>query len=478
MSHVSFRYIPLLCILFLGSCKILTPVPLPASVQAPETFIGSADTTSIGNIPWREFFRDPMLVRLIDTALQRNLDLKMAVQRVEIAQAGLRFSRGAFLPSLNAVATAGVDKFGDYTMNGVGNYDTNLSDNIDEKRRIPNPTPDYFLGLRSSWEIDIWGKLRNQKKAAYNRLLATEKGRHAVVTVLVSQVARLYYTLLTLDYELEIIRKNIRLQEEVVETIQAQKAAGRATELAVQQSSAQLLRTRSLEAGLQQEIIVTENQVNFLLGRFPRRINRGQSIGDQTVPVSVQVGIPARMLRRRPDIQQIELELQAAKANVEAARAAFLPSLTISPYAGFNAFDASLLFNPASMAYGVLGGLVGPVLGRNALKSSYQQTNALNLEAFYTYQKAVLSGYQEVVTHLRGLENFQKIYDLRKQEVDVLQNAVATSNDLYVTGYASYLEVVTAQRSVLEAELGLATSKRDQFFSLIELYRSLGGGWE
>jgi NodT family efflux transporter outer membrane factor (OMF) lipoprotein len=451
---------------------------MPAPVPTPNTFTGKADTTSIGDISWKEFFTDPMLVRLIDTALQRNLDLKIAVQRVEMAQATLRLSRGAFLPSINAVATAGADKYGDYTMNGVGNFDTNLSNNIDDKQRIPNPTPDYFLGLRSSWEIDIWGKLRNQKKAAYNRFLASEKGRQAVATLLVSQIARMYYDLLTLDYESEILRRNIRLQEQAVETITVQKSAGRATELAVQQSSAQLLRTRSMEAALQQEIVVIENQLNLLLGRFPQRINRGQSIGEQAIPAVVSAGIPSHMLRRRPDIRQAELELQAAKANVEAARAAFLPSLTISPYVGFNAFDASLLFNPGSVAYGVLGGLIGPVLGRNVLKSSYRQSNAMSLEAVYNYQKAILSGYQEVITHMKGLENWQKVYNFRKQEVDMLQNAVTTSNELYVNGYASYLEVVTAQRSVLEAELELANSKRDQFFSLIELYRSLGGGWE
>ncbi len=478
MSHHSLRYILFGCILVLGSCKVLTPSPMPAPVPTPNTFTGKADTTSIGDISWKEFFTDPMLVRLIDTALQRNLDLKIAVQRVEMAQATLRLSRGAFLPSINAVATAGADKYGDYTMNGVGNFDTNLSNNIDDKQRIPNPTPDYFLGLRSSWEIDIWGKLRNQKKAAYNRFLASEKGRQAVATLLVSQIARMYYDLLTLDYESEILRRNIRLQEQAVETITVQKSAGRATELAVQQSSAQLLRTRSMEAALQQEIVVIENQLNLLLGRFPQRINRGQSIGEQAIPAVVSAGIPSHMLRRRPDIRQAELELQAAKANVEAARAAFLPSLTISPYVGFNAFDASLLFNPGSVAYGVLGGLIGPVLGRNVLKSSYRQSNAMSLEAVYNYQKAILSGYQEVITHMKGLENWQKVYNFRKQEVDMLQNAVTTSNELYVNGYASYLEVVTAQRSVLEAELELANSKRDQFFSLIELYRSLGGGWE
>ncbi len=461
-----------------SSCKSFLPSQSPASLQPPGTFTGASDTTSIGDMPWSTFFSDPALTRLIDSALQNNLDIKMAAQRVQIAQANFRISRGAFLPSLNVAATAGVDRYGEYTMNGVGNFDTNLSPNIDGKKKIPNPTPDYFLGLRSSWEIDVWGKLRNQKKAAYYRFLASQKGRQAVVTQLVSQIASLYYTLLTNDYELEIIRKNIQLQEIAVETITAQKEAGRATELAVQQASAQLLGTRSLGIAIQQDIVVNENQLNFLLGRFPQPISRGSAINEQQLPASAQAGIPSHLLRRRPDIQQFELELKASQADVAAMRAAFFPSLTISPYIGYNAFDASVLFNPGSLAYGVLGGLVGPVFNRNVLKSNYTQASAVQLESFYNYQRAILSGYQEVITHLRGLENYQRMYDLRKQEVTMLENAVVTSKDLYVTGYASYLEVVTAQRSVLEAELELATTKRNQFFSLIDLYRSVGGGWK
>ncbi|MDJ1482125.1 TolC family protein [Cytophagaceae bacterium YF14B1] len=477
LSH-SLKYSCILLVLLLGSCKVSTVTTQHSSVKLPETFTGSSDTTSIGDIAWKDFFTDPLLIKLIDTALHNNPDLNIARQRIEFARASFQLGRGALLPSLNVIASAGVDKYGDYTMNGVGNYDTNLSGNIDGKKKIPNPTPDYFLGLRSSWEIDLWGKLRNQKKAAYNRFLASQKGRQAIVTALVAQVSQFYYDLLRLDNELEIIRKNIGLQEKAVETITAQKMGGRATELAVQQSTAQLLHTRSLEGRVQQEIVIIENQLNLLLGGFPQPIERSNPILQQTLTTVVKSGIPAHMLRHRPDIRQAELELEATKADVTAMRAAFLPSLTISPYAGFNSFNASVLFNPASIAYGILGGLTGPLFSRNLLKSNYKQSQAVNQEAFYTYYKTILNGYQEVVTSMKGIENLQKVYDYRKQEVDVLQNAVSTSNDLYVTGYASYLEVITAQRSVLEAELELATVKRDQFFSLIDLYRSLGGGWQ
>jgi outer membrane protein TolC len=184
------------------------------------------------------------------------------------------------------------------------------------------------------------------------------------------------------------------------------------------------------------------------------------------------------MLRRRPDIQQAELSLAAASADVNAARAAFFPSLTVSPYIGFNAFDASQLFNPGSLAYGLLGGLTGPLLNRTYVKSAYNQNIAVNREAFYEYKKSILAGFQETVTSLEGIENYRQVTQLKEQEVEVLRQAAATSNDLFVSGFATYLEVVTAQRSVLEAELALTAAKKEQFLSLIDLYRALGGGWE
>jgi multidrug efflux system outer membrane protein len=466
----------LFSLLVLGSCKITAP-KLPATAQAPATFAGRTDTTSIGSLPWKEFFGDPYLVNLIDTALMNNPDLHMAIQRVEFSRANVHQRRGELLPTARVAATAGVEKYGDYTMNGVGNYDTNLSENINADHRIPNPTPDYFLGLRSAWEIDIWGKLRNRKKAAYARFLASEKGKQLVETALVAQVANFYYQLLAVDSELGSIRENIKLQETALELVKIQKIAGRVTELAVIQFSAQLLNTKAMEARVQQNMVEIENQLNLLLGRYPQPIARGKSLLNQELPEEVETGIPADMLRLRPDIQQAELELIAAKADVNAARAAFYPSLTISPYMGFNAFKASLLFNPGSLAYGVLGGLAGPILNRTAIKSEYGKSSASNLEAYYAYQKTVLTGYQEVLTNMRSIESLEKVSDLKEQEVEALRQAVATSNDLFLAGYASYLEVVTAQKSVLEAELDLTNTRKEQFLSLIDLYRSLGGGW-
>lgn len=473
--------------LLLGGCQIMAPQRAPDAVAPPLVFRGGAaadstarvDSISVADIQWADFFADSVLVELVDTALQENLDLRTTVQRIEVARADLRRARGALLPAVDAVASAGIDRYGDYTQNGVGNYDTNFSDNISGNQRIPYPvTPDYFLGLRSSWEIDLWGKLRSRRRAAYTRFLASEQGVRAVVTELVAQVATRYYELLALDNERGVLLRNIKLQQQALEIIKIQKLGGRATELAVQQFQAQLLRTQGLEAEVQQRIVETENQLNFLLGRYPGPIRRGIPLRNQNVPEAVSAGLPVQMLQRRPDIRAAELALQATRADVDAARAAFFPSFTLTPYAGFNSFRAAQLLTPSSVAFGLLGSLTAPLLNRNVLRANYGRATAESIIAYYNYQRTIQRSFQEVTTSLRGIANYNRVFLLKQQEVEALSNAVSISNDLFLANYATYLEVITAQRNVLEAELALTNTRRTQFLLLIDLYRALGGGWQ
>ncbi|WP_375446642.1 TolC family protein [uncultured Fibrella sp.] len=483
-NHKTARWagLAVLATALLSGCQVYKPLSPARLSDVPSSFAGTSqaagDSASMASQNWRTFFADPYLTALIDTALGGNLDLRIATQRIEMARAAFDYSRGYLAPTVNAVASAGVDRYGRNTLNGVGNFDTNLSDNIRGNLLIPNPTPDYFLGARSTWEVDIWGKLRNRRKAAYLRLLASEKGRHAVITGLVAEVARYYYDLLALDGELEIIQKNIDFQQRAVELVRVQKQAGRVTELAVQQFTAQLLNTQSRQGQVRQQIVEAENQLNRLLGRYPQPISRGTSLQQRAMPGQVMAGLPTQFLNRRPDIRQAELELSAAQVDVEVVRAEFLPSLNLSAYAGLNAFRTAVLFNPGSIAAGLLGGLTAPVFNRRFLKANYSQSVAQSREAFYRYRQTVQTGFSEVVTSLRGVENYRSVADLQAQEVAVLGQAVSTSNDLFATGYASYLEVITAQRSVLEAELSLINTKRAQYLALTDLYRSLGGGWE
>ncbi len=466
-------------ITFLASCKVAEKVSEPSLVKMPEHFLATVKSTESQSIlSWREYFTDSSLIVYIDEALKGNLDLKIALQRVSMAGANVSMAKGALLPSLQAATSAGQQRFGEYTMDGVGNFDTNLSGNVPEDRRIPVNMPDYYLGFQSSWEVDVWGKLRNRRKATSARFLASEQARHLAQTLIVSQVAQHYYSLLALDNKLYIIRENIQLQEKAVDLIKAQKAGGRATELAVKQFSAQLFNTQSLMDLVQQEIVQHENELNLLLGRYPQSIPRGSSILNQNLPQELKTGLPSQLLFQRPDIKQAEFELLATRFDVNAARAAFLPSVNLTAAVGLQSFTTRVLFNtPTSTAYSILGGLGAPLFNRNVIRAEYRKASASQLESFYAYQQTILNGFQEVSTQLSKIENLQRSYQFKTQEVNTLEEGVATSNDLFIAGLATYLEVVTAQRSVLLAKLDAIDNRHQQFNATIDLYRALGGGW-
>jgi NodT family efflux transporter outer membrane factor (OMF) lipoprotein len=343
---------------------------------------------------------------------------------------------------------------------------------------VPNPVTDVFVGFRSQWEIDLWGKLKSQRTAATARFLASVEGQHLTKTLLVAEVATLYYGLQALYYELDVIKRNIELQTSELKLAETQKEAGRVTELAVQQFRAQLLNTRALDYKLRREIVINENELNFLLARHPQPIIQNLELMNQQPWSKLKYGVPANLLSRRPDMRMAELNLQAAQADVKAARAMFYPSLTITPYIAFNAFSPAQLANWQSGAAGMIAALTAPVFQQGRIRGQYSIANAANLEALLQYQKTLLRGVNEVVAEIKGIEFLTEAFKLKEQELAELNRAVSTSRDLYLAGYASYLEIITAQRSVLDAELQLVERKKELFQATIRLYRALGGGWQ
>ena len=345
----------------LTGCKTMGSVEQHRRSHVPASFAVQSDTNGRDALSRTLVFSDPLLVKLIDSAVAKNPDVLAASRKIEMALAQFRIRKGALLPSVSISAETSVNKYGDYSMEGVGNFDTNLSANIKEDQKAPDPiVPNYFLGLRSSWEIDLWGKLKNQKRSAYLQLLASEQGKQLVITSLVAEVASRYYELLALDTELEVLKKNSALQDSAVQIAEVQKEAGRTTELGVQQFRAQHLRTQGLIIKTQQAIAAVENEINFLLGRYPQPIQRSKEFDTQSPDLPVIAATPVEILHRRPDVRQAELLLQSYYADVTAARAALLPALTLSPFVGFNAFRGSVLFRPESIAYGVIGGATAP----------------------------------------------------------------------------------------------------------------------
>lgn len=463
-----------------SSCGVPKNIQVNEKITMPEKFNANQnDSSKVNLINWKEFFKDKLLVALIDSALVNNPDMKIAYQRLYFARSNFKVNRNALFPNLNAVTGAGVTRFGDYTIDGVGNYDTNFSPNINEDQRIPNPVPDFLLGLNTNWEIGFFGKLRNRKKAAFYKMLATEQGKHLVTTQLVAEVARQYYELLSVDTEVEILKNNIALQEKAFEIIEIQKQSGRINELAVKQFQAQLLHAKTLEAIKQQEQSALENNLNYLLGRYPQKITRKDTIEITDLPEALKIGVPSELLKNRPDVLMAEKEWLAGKADVKAALAAFYPSININANYGVNAFKSALLFStPASIAYVLIGSITNPLLNRQQIMAAYKLAFTQKNEAFLNYQKTLLKSVEEVNTELSRYKNYEKAAEIKQEEVKTMKEAVTISNELFLTGYANYMEVLMTRQSRLESELELTQTRKELFIASINLYKALGGGWK
>lgn len=464
----------------LSACATTKSLPDRSHQELPATYAGDTDTTNTARLSWRSFFNDSALVDLIDTALANHPDMSAALHQVEIAQAHLRFRKSALFPSVDALAEAGLRRYGFYTTDGIGNYDTNFSDNLKEDEKLPNPVPDYFVGLRTSWEIDLWGKLKNRKRAAFRRFLSSYEGRHLVQTALIEEVATTYYDLLALDNELAILRKNINLQKDALDIIQVKKAAGRADELGVQQFIAVVHHAQGKEQEVQQQISAAEAHLNFLLGRFRGDIPRDTtSWMVSAFTDTIHVGTPVQFLALRPDIRQAQLELFASGAEQTAAKAEFLPSLVLSPYIGLQAFSIDkLLLAPTSATYGLLGGLTAPVFNQRAIRTAYETAKATYGIAFLDYEKAVLKAWEEVQSTMTARNHISRRSEHNHQEVAALLKAVDAAHELFKAGRASYLDIITAQRAALDAELNLVRTRREKAVNKLSLYKALGGGWQ
>ncbi len=467
--------IPLgLCLAMVG-CKTPAIAPTKANAPVPESYVSSKDTNNIATTPWNTFFKDKNLADLIDAALKNNQELLITLQEIEIAKNDIRLRKGALLPSVGLRAGASVEKVGTYTSQGAGD----ASAEITPGNRVPESLKDFNLLAYANWEVDIWKKLRNSKKAAVSRYLSTIEGKNFVVTNLVSEVANSYYELLSLDNQLDIVRQNIQLQQNALEIVKIQKDAARATELAVQKFQAEVLSSQSMEYDILQSIKETENRINFLLGRYPQEIKREKTSFLNLVPATVNTGIPSQLLANRPDIKQAELELTAAKLDVKVARAEFYPSLGISSTLGLQAFKPSYLFTlPESLLYSLAGDLAGPLINRNAIKAEFNKANARQLQALYNYERTILNAYLEVATQLSKISNLNNSYTLKTKQVDALNKSIEFSNDLFKSARVDYFEVLMTQRDALQTKLELMDIKKEQLNAVVRVYRNLGGGWK
>ncbi|WP_419868374.1 TolC family protein [Chryseobacterium sp. CT-SW4] len=446
--------------------------PLPAGVVNTN----SAQTGDYKQINLKEYFTDPHLMALFDQVVKANPDFQIAQQRVEIANSFLQRSKMDLLPSLEVGVRASGDHYGKYTMEGVGNYDTNLSSNITEEQKINRDfTPNYWLGGRSSWEIDAWGKLKNKKIAAQKKYLASTEGLRLLQVELFTDIANLYYQLVALDSKLEIYQKNYNLQQRAFEIILAQREVGKATELAVQQFKAQnnnwLAEIEHIKVG----IVTVEQAITSLTGSYGGEVKRGKILMPTNMEVLNKPINIESVIHSRPDVASNYYVLEASQADAKVAKAAFYPRIDIGASVGLNSFSAETFFKPTSLAAQLLGGLMVPVFNKGQLKHEFNIASKEQEIAFLSYQKSVTNAFNELQAILKQTRIYEKVLKLKSEEVGFLNKGVEVSNDLYITGYANYFELINSQKSKLQAELDLLEFQHQNTRNNVLLFKALGG---
>jgi NodT family efflux transporter outer membrane factor (OMF) lipoprotein len=426
----------------------------------------SADS-SLATQSWKEFFTDETLA-LIDKAVTNNFDLQLAIKRIEASKSYAKQAKAAWLPALNAQASASTNIPSENSLNGISLENFLGTSHIE----------DYSLATTLSWEIDIWGKIRRQKEAALASYLQSQEAARAVQTSIVEEVANSYYTLLMLDAQLRIAQRNVLLSDSTVQMMRLQKDAGLVTELAVQQGVAQLQNAQLLVPQLEEAIILQENALRLLLGDWPGNVIRSVTLDNLPVRDSLTAGVPADLLRLRPDVRASELALVAANARVGMAQGNMYPSLNITATGGLNAFKASNWFTMPASLFGVVSGSVAqPIFQRRMLKTQLEVAKVEREERVVEFRQSVIRAAHEVTNSLAKLDKLELQQQVATARVETLEHAVQNAQLLFRSGMADYLEVISAQSRALQAELDEVAILRQRLGARVELYKSLGGGW-
>ncbi len=450
------------------SCQVGKNYQRPET-RLPETFRNetTADTLLKSLPDLQEFFANETLRQLIDTAFAYNNDLRLAVKNIESAQATLRQVKLNYLPTINANLQASRNRTARNSFAGLGNeaFIGTLSVN------------DFSLNLGLNWEVDIWGRVKQQKIDALAGLLQNQEYRRGVQTRLVADVANGYYNLLMLDEQLKIAIHSKELSDSTVFVTQAQYRVGEATNLAIQQAKAQLEETKQLIPQIEQSIIQQENALSLLCGQYARGIVRRAEAGD-AFRLNVRGGYPVSLLAARPDIHSAELMLRQQFARVGIAQIAMYPQLTITAQTGLTSFQASNWFSiPGSFFWNFLGGLTQPIFQRRQLQTQLELANIEKDKALISFQQALLTGYTEVSTALAATQKLDEQITSALARRQALEEGIGSTQLLFKNGMANYLEIISAQSNYLQSRLSVTQLERQKAAATIELYRALGGGW-
>ena len=472
-----------LCLLIAQGCKVGEKYTQP-TLNLPDQFRGDtlsyfADTSSISNISWKDFFHDPTLKELIDSALVNNYDMKTALLNIEIASKQSRQNKYNYLPEVDATIGS-MNKQWRSKDFGSGpsskwyeKHGTKASENMFTY------LSQFGSEIGFSWEIDIWGKISNAKDQLNAEFMNSQEVRNAIQTNLIANVAKGYFNLLMLDAKIEVAKRNVTLNDSTKKMLELQYQAGEITALGIQQTESQRLIAASLVPELEKEILIQENALQVLTGKMPDRIKRGTSFEHLFAEnKDISLGSPIEILRNRPDVRGAELELIASNANANIQQAMRYPSLSLGGEFGVNAMLPKNWFSiPGALLGGIGANLTAPIFKRKSLKTKWEVAKLERDKAELSLQQTVVEAVSEVSDAVITVEKQREQLEYARLRVENSQKAVQNANLLFKGGYATYLEVITAQSNALNSDLGLVELRQEHLESYVNLYRSLGGGW-
>lgn len=445
------------CVTALSSCRIYSsyqrPDGLPTDSLFRDTTIVSADDSlSFGDLPWENVFGDPQLKELIRYGLAHNTDMQTALLRLDEAKAQLLSAKLAFLPSL--------------TLSPQGTLTS-----TDGSKTVKT----YELPLQASWEVDLFGSLRNAKRGAQATLLQQQAYQQAVRSELIASIANHYYSLLMLDEQIDISSSTMEVWKDQVRLMEAKLKVGEENENAVTQARASLYELEATHNDLLRQQQEAENSLCTLLGMTCRTVGRGK-LSEQVFPETFQTGVPLRLLARRPDVVQAEMTLASAYYSVNQARSAFYPNLTLTGSAGWTNSLGQTITNPGGWILSAVASLTQPIFNRGKLISNLRVSKDEEQIALLGYKQTLLEAGQEVNDALYAVSSVRRTLDSHRKQCQELERSIVTAEALYRTGNATYLELLSARQALLSARLNVVTDGFTYCQSVISLYNALGGG--
>ncbi|TXK78747.1 efflux transporter outer membrane subunit [Mesonia sp. K4-1] len=429
------------------------------------------DSITMAEVSWRDMFTDPILQEHIDEGLKNNIDIRVALQQIISAEAYLKQGKAGYLPSVTGSGTFTRNYFSKNGQLGLqlGNSSAGggIGDHIDL----------YDLSANLSWEADIWGKIRSNKRAFEASYLQSVAAHQAVKTTLVSNIASSYYQLLSLDEQKKVTERTIENREKSLETNKALKEAGSITEVGVKQTEAQLYTAKAILIDINNQIRLLENTMSILLGKEPSTIARAE-LEDQEIETELKTGVPAQLLKNRPDLIAAEYSLVNAFELTNVARSNFYPSITLNATGGLQALEFDKLFDTQSLFATLIGGITQPIFNKRKIRTQFEVAESQQEQARLQFRQAFLTATKEVADALYNYEAATEKIDVKQKEFEAYDIATQYSEELLNNGLANYLEVLTARENALNSSLDLINAKYIQLNSMVNLYEALGGGWQ